>query len=288
MIYLEQADFSVLTEKISNLQGALLGRGASDGQLQMFLRAEAGQTAWDIAQALGPGSLGAATERLDKDMAGVFTVKPRYSIFEDPERQGYSSTADFTWLTAGPGYLQGINDEDDQRGASGEDALALYKSARGLASRGPAQEKLGQRGKQAIMRINRALISSAAWNSVRRSVREKFGQMKASFARPAAELIPSKRIPEWIRKQFGAVVANGKSIFVDQSRQSPAAGFVEIGSRAPGVVNNEKVNAKIKGAIRGRVAITKKKLENVLNGFAYDWNTGRVFRSPSDDDNSNN
>lgn len=276
-------DYSVLTEKVSNLQGALLGRGASDGELQKFLRVETGQLAWEIAQSLGPLSKEAAGDKLDKDLRKVFTVKPQYSIFEDTDRQGYSSTADFTWLTAGKNFLIGINDEDDLRGASQDEALELYKSARGLAARGLAYVPLGTRGKQKVMRVNRVLVTAARLSSIKKSVADRFGQMKASFARTTAEYAPAKRIPAWVARSIATVIFTGKSILNDQSAAGVASGYIEFGSRAPGVVSNDRVQVKIQGAIVRRTEVIKAKFEKVLNGYAYDWNTGQVFRSREND-----
>jgi len=274
----------VLIEKQSNLVGALLGKGASSGDLQNLLRVETGQMAADTSRNMPPSALGKADKQMRKQVKSVLTTSPDHSIFVR-ENQHNSSYPDFTWLTAGPKFLIGIKDEDNQLHATQADAIESYRAGvgnRGMGNSGKSRINLGERGKQRIYQVNRILVSKSAMKGVMESIKSKFGQLKASFARTTNELLGTNSFPAWVTKQIPNVVSNGKSVFTDASRSSETEGFIVFGSRASGVVNNPAVNGKINSSIARRVYITKEKLAKILKGYSYDWNNGRVFKSNDD------
>lgn len=265
-------DMTGLSRFVSELSGAVFGNG-QDGDIHRILKTESGQLAWDISQALGPGSKDEGDTKAMRDVKGFLTTLPAYSNLD--EEQQYSHYGDFTWLQAGPAFLVGINDEDNQPTASGEDALIYLRAGQKQGSRGKAYIDLGTRGRQHIKRLNRTRVSSSAFRYVARSIQDKVGTLRASFAFAAAQLIPGKRIPAWISRHF-ATKANGRAIFNDAGLNGENP-FLEFGSSAPGVESNSKITEAIAGQIEKRKRILQAKIKKVLRGYAYDWNTGRVF-----------
>jgi hypothetical protein len=239
------------------------------------LRTEAGLLAADISDAMGPRSKEAADQKADRDVKKFLTDRPEYSNLE--ESQQYSSSSDFTWLAAGPQFLLGINDEDNQLGASAEDAIGFYRAGQKYGSRGRARELIGSRGKQKIYRINRTRVSGSALRSVVSQVKDRFGILRASFAATSRELLPNKRFPKWVEKWI-ASRADGRSIFRDEGLNHPTEPYLEFGSTAAGVESNPYLVEKISGAVEKRKFTLAAKLKKVISGYCYDWNTGRVFK----------
>jgi hypothetical protein len=280
MIANAEYDFSQLTKNVSGLTGALLGRGAQPGDLQKVLTTELGQLAGRCGDAVGPKTQAKAMKAIDRDIKSQLTILPRYSNLD--EDQQYSSTADFTWLSAGPNFLLGINDEDNQPGMSGADALKVLRAGQKSIPRGNAYQALGQRGKQYVLRLNRVRVSAASMNYVRATLREKTGQLRAAFYRVAVKYVPTKHVPDWIARKFSVVEANGKSSDRESGMGTPEA-FIEFTVRAPGVASNVNITAKISGAVQKTNYIVREKLAKILRGYKYDWETGKVFRSSTDD-----
>lgn len=262
-----------LGEMISALHGALFANG-ENGDIHRVLKTEAGQLAWRISEQLGPRTKEAATGKITRDVKQFLTDRPAYSNLD--EGQQYSSTADFTWIEAGPNFLAGINDEDNQTGASGADALAMFRAGQQLGGRGKAYEHMGARGKQHVLRLNRTRVSKSALRYVVRSIEQKVGTLRASFAFTAAQLIPSKRIPAWLAKLFPSR-ANGRALFNEAGLNHPTEPFIEFGSTAKGVESNPDIAEHIRAAVKNSQYIMAEKLKKVIAGYAYDWNTGRVF-----------
>ncbi len=274
---LPEVDLQGLSRLVSELNGALFGAG-QDGDIHRVLKTEAGQLAWEISNELGPKTKEKAEQRIYRDVKQFITDRPVYSNLS-PGQQ-YSSTSDFTWLAAGPGFLLGIHDEDNQVGASGEGALSFVRSGQKSESRGYAYENIGSRGKnyhQNIVRLNRTRVSRSAFKSALRSIGVKLGLLRASFAYTASLLIPQKRIPGWIAAHFPSA-AQGRAIFNPEGLNNPLSPYLEFGSTARGVETNPRIAEKISGAVERRKYIAADKLKKVIAGYAYDWNTGKVFR----------
>jgi hypothetical protein len=266
-------DLQGLSRLVSRLSGALFSNG-EDGDLHRVLKVEGGQLAWDISERLGPASKEKAEDKAERDVKRFLTDRPVFSNLG--EDQQYSSMADFTWLEAGPGFLVGINDEDNQVGAGTGDAAKFFRGSQKAGSRGKAYIDLGKRGKQHVYRLNRTRVSRSALRSVVKTIKDKFGTLRASFAFTAAQLLPQKRVPVWISRHF-ATNANGRSVFDLSGLSHPTEPFLEFGSTAPGVESNPEVVKAIHEATENRKVVMEAKMNKVLDGYAYDYNTGAVF-----------
>lgn len=267
-------NIDVLSQKISALVGALSGRGGDGARV---LKTETGQLAGRIGDSLGPKTKEKAFARVDRDIKEHLTIFPTYSNLD--EDQAESSTADFTWLEAGPHFLLGINDEDNQLKASGADALQMLRAGQRAGSRGNRYEQLGKRGHQSVQRLNRVRVSQSAFRSVQRDLRGRIGELRASFYRVALYFVPSRasKVPGWIMGKIEQVELKGKSRLDDNGLSSPNP-FITFTIRAPGVVSNPSIEAKISGAIKASAKILNSKLQKLLNGYAYQWKTGQVFK----------
>ena len=277
------ADLTGLNRFVSNLFFVLHGTG-QNGDIHRFLRTEAGQLAWDISQALGPKSPASATRSLTWEMKKHLSVKPAYSNLET--EQQYSSTADFTWLYAGKNFVAGINDEDNQVRASADEAKQFLRTGQATPDRGDAWQTLGYRGqakaaggrgRQHLLRLNRVRVSASAFNAVRKTLTARIGELRASFAYTASRMIPSKPIPNWLARHFPTRV-RGKAVFNEDGLLHPLAPFIEFGSNAKGVNSNPFVVDKIARAVEKRKYLIHKKINQIVRGYTYNWNTGQVFK----------
>lgn len=270
-------DLSLLEEKLSGMTRAMLGNGATEGDLQRLLMTETGQFAGRLGDAFGPSSQSVAMAKVDRDIKTQITTLPRFSNL-DADQQ-YSSTAEFTWLSAGPNYLLGINDEDNQMQASGAEALKMLRAGQNSAPRGNAYIVLGKRGKQTVQRLNRIRISPAAYAQLRNLLKDRTGQLRAACYRIASRYVPTKRIPGWIRDKFDDVERNGKSVLDEALLRNGPLAAIEFTIRSPGLESNPKLGEKYEAALKKTEYILGEKLRKILAGYAYDWATGKIFRS---------
>jgi len=278
-----EVDLTGLNKFNSQLLGVLIGTGQG-GDAQALIRTEAGQLANDIQAALGP------KKKQDADAGVLKNVKTflnsnyseksgvtKYSTFLTT-RQTQSTHAGFRWLTAGPRWALGIQEEDYQLSWSVDSALKSYQTDKAQRGRGKAYVELGTRstkdGKhQHLLQLNRTRVSRATFNGVVKAIQSKVGESRAAFAYAATQLLPGKSYPAWISRHFPT--AGGKAIFVDsKSSEFPS---VTIGSRAKGVNSNPYVTDKIARAVEYRKKITADKIKKILKGYVYNWKNGATF-----------
>ena len=268
---------------VSGLQGALWASGQG-GDSQRILRVSTGQLAGRIGDSVGPKSLEQQSKRIVSEIRNQMTVFPVHENIA-PEH-GESSYADFRWISAGSNFVVGIAAEDDQVRASGASAYQMYRAASRHGSRGKSQMVLGVRGKdkqQSVKQVNRIRISSSAFHYIQQQIRNTTGELRAAFYQVAVTYNPKRRVPGWLARKFEAVVAKGKSSSHDSLDSGPES-FIEFTIKAPGVVSNDRLVIKIKGAIGRTAYIAAAKMKKILSGYKYNWETGQVFRpSPISD-----
>ena len=273
-------DISVLKERVSQLWGALFGRGAEPGQIEQVLKIETGQLAGRMGDAAGPTTYNSATKQVEKEMKKHLAFLPQGMNLNQPSE----SHAEFTWLYASPKALVGINNDDNQQGVSGEEALSLFRSGQKLTPRGCTYEDFGRRTKngepskgfQHVVRINRVLVSKSAFKQAQRLVGEKAGQLRAACYAVAKKYVPSKRVPAWIEKKIPTVESNGKSKLQEGGMGTPEA-FIEMTIKSPGVVSNDRLAEKFQGAIKASQKSIEAKLKQLAKGAKYVWETGAVY-----------
>lgn len=277
-----QVDLKGLNEFQSQLFGALLGQGrAGNGDAQRFLKIETGQLAKEIAMQMGPKSLSKGEKKIKVETNRTFfTLEPQVELFTGSRAGG----GDLQWLFAykyekvnGSG-LVGVHRENMMPQLSVEDAKSIMRSYNKKQTK---WDRIGTRGKgdkhQGVYEILRIVTRPSVILGVVKGIKEKLGQMKASFAFTANELGSWNSPPAWVSKHFGGYV-NGKAVLNRSQETNTFNPFIEFGSRAKGVVSNDKINAAIVRAYQARCRISIKKLKKIIDGFTYDWNTGRVFR----------
>lgn len=272
-------DTSVLNQRLAQLQTALQANGVD------VVRSESGQLAWEIANQLGPRTKAESGKRLDKDLKRSFYVTSGKTNLS--ATQQFSKYPAFTWLYASKYALVGFEDKFDARDDAVDELLKRHYAKAGgkwkeLGNRGWSKAGMGG---QKIMQVRKPVILKKQRDALHRIIMAKVGQARASFARTAAELIPSKRIPAWVRAQIATVTGNGKSIFQPAGLSDRFAPHLSFGSHAKGVESNHRMNEKIHRAIVRRGQIVAAKVKKVLAGYAYDWNTGAVFRRPTMENN---
>lgn len=266
-------EINVLQHKSADLIEALIGQGASGGDILAATRTEMGQMMGRVGDAVGPRTKDAQNKKIEREVKRQLTILPQRSNLDEMESEKY---AEFTWLYAAPTVLFGINDEDKQRGASTEAAFQMFRAGQHGRDRGDAYVPLGRRGKQKVMRLNRVQVSKAAFKGVVDILRNKQGQLRAACYRIAAHYVPTKRVPAWLRDKFATVEANGKSQI--QETILDAHGNITAIIKSPGVQSNDRLVEKFRGAIKKSQYILEEKTRKILRGYKYAWETGQVFR----------
>lgn len=293
-------DATRLTQQVSTLKAWLMGTGATDGQCKDMLKTEAGLLAWEISEQLGPRTLPEGKEKVEKDVSRVFFPLSDKVPFFTGRKTG--TQADFQWLFAygggggKPSFLVGADSADIIGDRSADLRKILYDPAkqnrgerwrdlgeRTINTRGLRERHKPWRGAQHAIKINRVVVSTAAYKRLIKSIQDALGQLRASFARTAEALNARKRIPAWITKQIGETVWNGKSIFNDAGLNHPTEPFIEFGSRAKGVESNPVIVEKIHAAFRARSFILQKKIKDLARGARYVWDTGQTYFPQNED-----
>lgn len=282
MIVEAQYDTTKLQHKSLDLVDALIGSGANEGQIQMAIKTETGQMMGRIGDAVGPTTEAKGMKPIDRDLKSQLTILPKYSVFTEDAQKQSSKYADFTWLTAGPNYLTGINNEDNLTNIGGEEAYRIFRAGQNSTPRGKSMERLGQRGRQIIQRVNRVRVNQATYRDVRRRLAEKAGQLRAACYAVAVQYVPAKRVPAWLRRKFTAVQERGKSHVTESFARDH--GSIQVTIRGPGVESNEKLRVKFQRGINKSVYLLDAKVKKILRGFKYNWETGQVFRAEKDSD----
>ena len=279
-------DISGLQRFSSQLFGTLLGQGqGGEGDVHAFVRVESGQLADEISKTVGPKSQARATDAIETDVRKFLTIKPEYSLFDEGQKE--SSTADFTWLASGPGWILGANNEDLQEGASSVDAVVFVRGGQASGSRGKAQIKLGTRGSQSVELLNRTKVRVSVFSGAVKAISKNLGILKASFAYTAQKLLTRKSSPPAFVARHIESQAQHRAIFND-SQMGGFSPLMEFGSSSYGVVSNPRINESVSIAIEKRKDKMESKLRKVISGYTYNWNTGGVFRSQAELINSEN
>ncbi len=271
MIEVESIDMSGLEFLMGGLRDALIGIGESGDAAQ--LTQQTGRLlAKDIADGLPPKNQQKLNKNIDRDVRKVLSPDPSYFNIKGDHQE--SSISGMSWISAGPNFLLGVNDEDNMRGSGG--VAYAFRKARNM-NRGKKYIQLGTRGHQRVQRLNRILVTSTQFNLVKSFIKSGVGQMKASFAE-TYEKLGGRGVPGWIRRHFGR---NQKKHIFDGSGLSDAESpSVTFGSRAPGIANYSGLVGR---SVKRREIMTAKRLERVLSGYAEDHNSGRKIRRHSRD-----
>ena len=272
-------DTRKLEKNLSLMAGLLFGRGATGGELEAMLVAENGQCFTRMGDAAGPKTLPSAKKKIIKDLNSALMIFPTSNLSAE---QKYSSTADFTWLYAAPAALVGINDEDMQKSASAEQAVAFLRVTQKSVPRGNRYERIGTRGIQSIMRINRVAVSRVAYNGALNMLLEKTGQLRAACYRIAKQCGSKKRVPAWLEKKFAAVAANGKSVLNESGLRNGAESFIESTIHTPGLVSNDRLARKMQAAINASAEGIRRKAGKILQGAKYVFETGQTYFQKTD------
>ena len=271
-------DSGALGDKLGRMAEVFYRRGAQPTALQRFVEIEAGQWAGDAADILGPKTESEGMDRVKSQVKGQLTTVPLYSNLDDDQQ--FSKYGDFTWLQAGPNFLLGINDEDNQAGTSPEAALKMYRAGQKSTPRGSAQVRLGkiERTGQIAYRLNRVRVSKSTFAGVLDLLKGSFGKARASFASTTLALGLKRRFPPFVLRHIETVRGEGRAILENNVVGDPMNPNIVFGSTAPGVESNQKMVAALQDAATTRAAKAASKLRKIVAGAVYNINTGQVYR----------
>ncbi len=281
-----EVDMDGLNKFNSNLLGVLIGSGQG-GDIHRLIKTEAGQLADRVFRQLGPATEEAGQKSAESNIKNFLNSEfsersqvEKYTVFEG-RGQAHSSQGGFVWLTAGPNWLLGIDLKDYRPTASVSEALAIYYAGAKDRGRGKAYVEIGARsakGKhQRILRLNRTRVSKSAFDGVKKIIFDRIGELRACFAFTAQKLVESKSYPKWITRHFGSL-SRGKAVFNDSAMNHPTNPVIEFGAIAKGVQSNPFIVDKIARAVESQKHILVSKINKVVKGYTYNWNTGQVFR----------
>lgn len=267
-------DLSGLNGQFQAYQDALIGAG-QDGDLQLIVKDEGRLLAWDISKALGPRKKSRGEAKVYQDAKRTYAPGPLVA-FPQSKRQGAGGDAGLTWLYAGPTFLVGVEHENLQPNLS-DTAMRQEQAANNQRTKGKAWLAIGRRGKQAVMKWNRVIVTRGAFNSFVRSKNERVGRMRATFAY-AAHMLGQSRIPGWIARHFQKVAADGRAIYNPEKLQNKVAPALQFGSGAPGIENFTEL---IENSVERRSQMLAAKIGAIIAGYSADWKSGRKISRKS-------
>ncbi len=272
-------DYSVLNKRLSDLAGALFGRGSGDGEVQQALKTETGQLAGRIGDVIGPKTKARATRRATGAVFKTVAILPSELNLDEPGVQH----PDWTWLYASKGALVGVKNSDDHTGLEGQSAMDFFRGEQGknLPPK-KARIQVGQRGKQRIIQIQKGMVTRTAANSIQSSIMGKMGQLGAAFYNVAIRYVPRKKVTSFQASRMPAAERAGKSRVDEQGMNTPepAITFTVFGK---GLENNPNLDAKIQRVIDGTGRILQAKLSKLARGAKYVFETGQVYFEKTED-----
>lgn len=272
-----KADSTGLNTKLDSIASVFCKRGANPTMVQQFVKIEAAQLAYLIAQRFGPKKYDSTKTKIKKDLRKVFYQEPSELL-----DQSQSGAGDVRWIMAGPEFLAGVEKENDKTGLSTDEAIKVYYRAQlSQKYKGTKFGDMGvRRGKQRIMLLNRAMVGKSVLAGIETKIFDKIGKAKASFAALTDELMPGfvGKFPQWVRRHFAEVRSSGRSILDQSGVNIVEAPEVSIGSTAPGVETNPQMIAAYKSAFSQREKVAQQKLKQLTNDAVYNLNTGQVYK----------
>ena len=272
-------DHSVLDRRLSDLAAALFGRGAGDGEVQMALKAETGQTAGRIGDVIGPRTKSKATAQVSRDVKKTVAILPDEGNLHMPGVK----YPDWTWLDASPRALVGIKNEDYQTRLDGQSAMDFFRGQQHKPSRGPVYKEIGKRGKQHIMQVNRGAISPSAARFIQSSILAKMGELGAAFYNIAVRYVPRKKVPSFMASRMPAAESSRKS-HAEEYGMDTSEPVIEFTVNGAGLESNPRLDAKIQRAINGAAKSMEMKLVKIGKGAKYVFETGQVYFEKTEED----
>ena len=241
-------------------------------------KSEARQLAVQISHNVGYKTIARAGKSITSETGKVFRAGPEAAFTGN--QAASKQYPGFVWLSATSQHLVGAKEEDIQLRLGPEFMQRIFRAAQAAKyPRGNAWITLGQirrNPKQHAMQLNRVITTRQRLDALIARLVSRAGRLAATFAY-AAKQLGYNGTPGWIAKHFPAVKADGGAIFrYNISGKEVVA--IEFGSRAPGVVSNAHIQKGIRNAVEKRKHMILKKVQNVLSGYTYDWNTGQSFK----------
>lgn len=189
---------------------------------QALIRQQAGLLQADMVSAAPPKNKSRLLKQIKRDVGNVFASKPR-----SPEKG-----AEMVWLASGPKWVVGVDPNFFRPQESVEGMRYIYRTNRGKM--GKRFTDLGLRGKQAVRRLNRFVVSKSTISKFAKLRQSMVGGLKASFAVAWYNAIAAPkraRLPAWIQKILQNRKAKGTFINATNNKTRPQFTIV---SRAPG------------------------------------------------------
>jgi hypothetical protein len=222
----------------------------------------AGLLVRDLVTRSAPSNLARAQQRSVRFSKNVFNqARPRAFAFAAAQR----GHGDLRWLSSGPDFLLGTMKESFQPQMSAQEAIKIYAEKAQPAGKkfGKSYERIGRRGKQAVMRLNRIVISRSALLGLQKHLKDNFGKLKASWAVGWAQLQVKGRLPSWVAKHIPKM--RGRGLGEIRPNLKGDRPTITIISRASGCASQQSLQM-IKGALRYRVEAMKRDIKLYAKG----------------------
>lgn len=212
----------------------------------------------EISDAEPPKSLARAKDRANKQVSRAFYKKPSDTFLNGSTKQGHGDTA---WLYAGgkgdSNFVVGIDRNNLQAKETLKDVLDVLKTRQ----RGAAWEtRTNERGTH-VKIVKKPMLTKTMFNKAVKWVQDRFGRLKASWAKSAAENGCGFEVPAFVQRH----VHDAKGRGVVQLDQNNAVKSLTFISSADGVQSEASWKA-IRGGIHGRAKKMAVDVKNILNG----------------------
>jgi hypothetical protein len=279
--------------------GELLG--VLDVDKKTVLRAEAGQWAGQIAAQLGPRTEATGKKSVKASFKrNYFPLKPRVDFYQGSR----AGKGDIQWLFSTNKKIIALVGADPENIKLGMSASALRKlpfkptTKRAWEDLGTVtgfeKDKKGRlrpvttkfNGSQRAYRLNRLIVDWSAYQSMMTRAIASIGKLRATFAYTASKLLGTQQ-PPFITRHFPGMV-NGRAIFDESKLNHPTNPSITFGSRAKGVISNNRIADVIESSAKKRAEVISAKVKKILSGYAYDLKTGATFKPRAGQDYGSN
>lgn len=197
----------------------------------VVVKDQAGLLMAELVRQEGPKDLATLERNIDRDVKKKFATMPAGALTAS-HRQGKG----FVWLLASPYSLTGVKPERFKLEANADSLKKLYYTEE-LAKQ--KYSKIGRRGKQAVVELNRIVVRKGVLQQFKKLLKSAGGKLKASWALAWPTLQPKgRRPPKWVMRHVGGKAKGG---FINGLGFPGKATFTLI-SRATGV---EQPHSKI-------------------------------------------
>lgn len=224
--------------------------GKSDDEV---VRNQGGLLMRDLVKDAPPKNLAESQRKAEGFAKNVFAPMPNDTFQSTQRGQG-----DIAWLYSGPQFILGTARGNYQPNLSTEAMRSVYAKESRKKTFGKRYERIGKRGQQAVIRLNRMVVRRGNLRQFTAGLRNTFGKLKGAWSEGWDLIGVKASLPNWIRRHHG----KGRGSFLLTSGTKPTLTLI---NRANGV-ESEYSRRAISHALRRRAGAIAADIRRQIQG----------------------